>query len=298
MDFLNLGLILPIHCECCSLSDFLASKKNSIHIVSIERIMEEFNKIMLSRKPSVGLKLLHKSGLLSKIFPELTDLEGVEEKEGHYHKDNFFHTLEVVDNISKVSDSLWLRWAALLHDIGKSLTKKYVSPIGWTFHSHEFVGARMIITLFQRLKLPMGSTVKYVKKIVQLSSRPIALVSKEATDSAFRRLLFDAGKDIDDLMLLCKADITTKNYEKRYRYKNNFALVENKLLKIEEKDRIRNWQSPISGEEIMKIFNLRPSPKVGIIKKSIKEAVLEGHIAPDRESVYSFILKKGKELGL
>ncbi|YBU89148.1 MAG: HD domain-containing protein [Candidatus Walczuchella monophlebidarum] len=260
--------------------------------------MEEFNKIMLSRKPSVGLKLLHKSGLLSKILPELTDLEGVEEKEGHYHKDNFFHTLEVVDNISKVSDSLWLRWAALLHDIGKSLTKKYVSPIGWTFHSHEFVGARMIITLFQRLKLPMVSTVKYVKKIVQLSSRPIALVSKEATDSAFRRLLFDAGKDIDDLMLLCKADITTKNYEKRYRYKNNFALVEKKLLKIEEKDRIRNWQSPISGEEIMKIFNLRPSPKVGIIKKSIKEAVLEGHIAPDRESVYSFILKKGKELGL
>ncbi|YBU88901.1 MAG: CCA tRNA nucleotidyltransferase [Candidatus Walczuchella monophlebidarum] len=272
--------------------------KNRIHIVSIERIMEEFNNIMLSRQPSVGLKLLHKSGLLSKILPELTDLEGVEEKEGHYHKDNFFHTLEVVDNISKVSDSLWLRWAALLHDIGKSITKKYVSPIGWTFHSHEFVGARMIITLFQRLKFPLGSTVKYVKKIVQLSSRPIALVSKEATDSAFRRLLFYAGKDIDDLMLLCKADITTKNDEKRYRYKNNFALVEKKLLNISEKDRIRNWQSPISGEEIMKIFNLRPSKKVGIIKKSIKEAVLEGHIAPDRESVYSFILKKGKELGL
>lgn len=276
----------------------ICQNRSRLSIVSVERIVGEFQKIMNSSKPSIGLGLLHKAGLLSMILPELSALEGVQEKEGHSHKDNFFHTLEVVDNVSKTSHSLWLRWAALLHDIGKALTKKYVVNTGWTFHAHEFVGARMIRSIFQRLKLPMGSTLKYVQKIVQYSSRPIALVGDEATDSALRRLLFDAGEDIDDLMLLCKADITTKNPEKQRRYRSNFILLEKKLCELEEKDRIRNWQPPISGEQIMEVFNLSPSPKVGLIKNAIKEAILDGEIANDRESVYCFMLKKGKELGL
>jgi len=276
----------------------ICKNRERLSIVSIERIMDEFQKIMRSPKPSIGLGLLYETSLLSMILPELNALEGIEEKEGHSHKDNFFHTLEVVDNVSEVSNSLWLRWAALLHDIGKAVTKKYIARTGWTFHAHEFVGARMIPAIFRRLKLPMGSTVKYVQKIVQYSSRPIALVSDEASDSALRRLLFDVGEDIEDLMVLCKADITTKNPEKQRRYRNNFILVEKKLHQLEEKDRIRNWQPPVSGEEIMKIFNLQPSPKVGIIKNAIKEAILDGEICNDRESVYCFMLKKGEELGL
>lgn len=276
----------------------ICKNRQRLSIVSIERIMDEFQKIMCSPKPSVGLGLLYETGLLSMILPELNALEGVEEKEGHSHKDNFFHTLEVVDNVSEVSSSLWLRWAALLHDIGKAVTKKYIVRTGWTFHAHEFVGARMIPAIFRRLKLPVGPTLKYVQKIVQYSSRPIALVSDEATDSALRRLLFDVGEDIEDLMVLCKADITTKNPERQRRYRNNFTLVEKKLHELEEKDRIRNWQPPVSGEEIMKIFNLQPSPKVGIIKNAIKEAILDGEVSNDRESVYHFMLKKGEELGL
>ena len=275
----------------------ICKSRDRLSIISIERIMDEFQKIMCSPKPSIGLGLLYKTGLLSMILPELNVLEGIEEKEGYSHKNIFFHTLEVVDNVSEVSNFLWLRWAALLHDIGKSITKKYIVHTGWTFYSHEFVGARMVPEIFRRLRLPMGSIVKYIQKIVKYSSRPIALVSNEATDSAFRRLLFDVGEDIEDLMVLCKADITTKNLEKQRRYRNNFILVEKKIYQLEEKDRIRSWKSPISGEEIMKIFNLQPSPKVGIIKNTVKEAILDGEISNDRESVYCFMLKKGEELG-
>ncbi|XOD68543.1 MAG: CCA tRNA nucleotidyltransferase [Flavobacteriales bacterium AspAUS03] len=272
--------------------------KDRIHIVSMERIMDEFHKILLAEHPSIGLRLLYETGLLSIILPELTALQGIEEKEGHTHKDNFFHTLEVVDNISRKTDALWLRWAALLHDIGKTLTKKYSQKIGWTFHSHEFVGTKMIPQIFQRLKLPMGPSMKYVQKIVQHSSRPIALVSDEATDSAIRRLLFDAGNNLEDLMMLCEADITTKNTEKQNQYKNNFTLVTVKLKQLEEKDHIRNWQPPISGEDIMNTFNLAPCKQVGIIKNALKEAILEGEIPNEYHSAYTFMLEKGKELGL
>ncbi|XCI75420.1 MAG: HD domain-containing protein [Flavobacteriales bacterium] len=272
--------------------------KDRIHIVSMERIMDEFNKILLAELPSVGLRLLYETGLLSIILPELTALQGIEEKEGHTHKDIFFHTLEVVDNISRKTDALWLRWAALLHDIGKASTKKYSPRIGWTFHSHEFVGAKMIPQVFQRLKLPMGPSMKYVQKIVQHNSRPIALVSDEATDSAIRRLLFDAGNNLEDLMMLCDADITTKNPEKQRRYKNNFSLVTVKLKQLEEKDRIRNWQPPISGKDIMNAFDLAPCKQVGIIKNALKEAILDGEIPNEYHSAYIFMLEKGKELGL
>ena len=281
-------------------SSFLAIKKEveRIKIVTIERVMVEFNKIMLSEKPSTGLKLLKDTGLLGLIIPELTALEGIEEVEGQKHKDNFWHTLEVVDNISKNTDNLWLRWAALLHDIGKAPTKKFVKGTGWTFHGHEFLGSKMVKTLFQRLKLPLGKDMKYVQKMVKLSSRPIALVSDDASDSALRRMLFDAGEDLEDLFTLCKADITTKNSYKQEKFKKNFEYVAKKIKEVEEKDHIRNFQPPITGEEIMAMFNLKPGKEIGILKEKVKEAILEGEISNDKDSATAFVLQEAKKIGL
>ena len=281
-------------------SSFLAIKKEveRIKIVTIERVMVEFNKIMLSEKPSIGLKLLKDTGLLGLIIPELTALEGIEEVEGQKHKDNFWHTLEVVDNISVNTDNLWLRWAALLHDIGKAPTKKFVKGTGWTFHGHEFLGSKMVKTLFQRLKLPLGKDMKYVQKMVKLSSRPIALVSDDASDSALRRMLFDAGEDLDDLFTLCKADITTKNSYKQEKFKKNFEYVAKKIKEVEEKDHIRNFQPPITGEEIMTMFNLKPGKEIGILKERVKEAILEGEISNDKDSATAFVLQEAKKIGL
>lgn len=281
-------------------SSFLAIKKEveRIKIITIERVMVEFNKIMLSEKPSIGLKLLKDTGLLGLIIPELTALEGIEEVEGQKHKDNFWHTLEVVDNISVNTDNLWLRWAALLHDIGKAPTKKFIKGIGWTFHGHEFLGSKMVKTLFQRLKLPLGKDMKYVQKMVKLSSRPIALVSDDASDSALRRMLFDAGEDLEDLFTLCKADITTKNLYKQEKFKKNFEYVAKKIKEVEEKDHIRNFQPPITGEEIMAMFNLKPGKEIGILKERVKEAILEGEISNDRDSATAFVLQEAKKIGL
>lgn len=281
-------------------SSFLAIKKEAerIKIVTIERVMVEFNKIMLSEKPSIGLKLLKDTGLLGLIIPELTALEGIEEVEGQKHKDNFWHTLEVVDNISKNTDNLWLRWTALLHDIGKAPTKKFVKGTGWTFHGHEFLGSKMVKTLFQRLKLPLGKDMKYVQKMVKLSSRPIALVSDDASDSALRRMLFDAGEDLEDLFTLCKADITTKNSYKQEKFKKNFEYVAKKIKEVEEKDHIRNFQPPITGEEIMAMFNLKPGKEIGILKERVKEAILEGEISNDKDSATAFVLQEAKKIGL
>ncbi|WGH27856.1 MAG: CCA tRNA nucleotidyltransferase [Candidatus Bostrichicola ureolyticus] len=277
---------------------FIKKNKERIHIVSIERIMDEFNKILSCEKPSIGINLLYDSGLLNIILPELTALKGIEEKEGSTHKDNFIHTLEVIDNISKKTNSIWLRWAALLHDIGKTKTKKYLSGVGWTFRAHEILGSKMIPSIFRRLKLPMGLTMQYIQKIIRSSSRPISLISNKTTDSAIRRLLFDLGNDIEDLIMLCEADITTKNFSKKQQYKSNFNLVSTKFKQIEKKDKIRNWQPPISGECIMNTFNLKPCQQVGIIKNSIKEAILDGKINNEKNDAYIFMLKKGKELGL
>lgn len=269
-----------------------------IKIVSMERIMVEFNKIMLSEKPSVGLKLMEETTLLEKIIPELTALRGIEEVEGQTHKDNFWHTLEVVDNISKNTDNLWLRWAALLHDIGKAPTKKFVEKIGWTFHGHEFLGSKMVKNLFTRLKLPLGTDMKYVQKMVKLSSRPIALIDDGTSDSALRRLLFDAGEDLEDLFTLCKADITTKNASKQEKFKKNFEYVAKKIKEVEEKDHVRNFQPPISGEEIMEMFQLKPGREIGILKEKVKEAILEGIIANDKDEARNFVIKEAKLLGL
>ena len=269
-----------------------------IKIVSMERIMVEFNKIMLSEKPSVGLKLMEETTLLEKIIPELTALRGIEEVEGQTHKDNFWHTLEVVDNISKNTDNLWLRWAALLHDIGKAPTKKFVEKIGWTFHGHEFLGSKMVKNLFTRLKLPLGPDMKYVQKMVKLSSRPIALIDDGTSDSALRRLLFDAGEDLEDLFTLCKADITTKNASKQEKFKKNFEYVAKKIKEVEEKDHVRNFQPPISGEEIMEMFSLKPGREIGILKEKVKEAILEGEIANDKDEARNFVIKEAKILGL
>lgn len=271
---------------------------NRLKIVSMERIMDEFNKILLTDKPSVGLIMLDKAKLLEQFMPELIALKGIEEVEGQTHKDNFYHTFEVVDNISKNTDNLWLRWAALLHDIGKAPTKKFHPKAGWTFHSHEFVGSKMVPKLFRRLKLPMGNEMKYVKKLVMLSSRPIALVSESATDAALRRLLFDAGDDIEDLFTLCKADITTKNNRKQKRFTSNFILVEQKIKEVEDRDHVRNFQPPISGEDIIQSFDVQPGPIVGKIKNMIKEAILEGDLRNERDEAFQFMLDKGKEMGL
>ncbi|WP_299178832.1 HD domain-containing protein [uncultured Chryseobacterium sp.] len=269
-----------------------------ISIVSMERIMVEFNKIMLSEKPSIGLKQMEETGLLKRVIPELIELKGVEEVEGQTHKDNFYHTLEVVDNISKNTDNLWLRWAALLHDIGKAPTKKFVEGTGWTFHGHEFLGSKMVKTLFQRLKLPLGNDMKYVQKMVKLSSRPIALITDDASDSALRRLLFDAGEDLDDLFTLCKADITTKNAKKQEKFIKNFEYVAVKIKEVEEKDQVRNFQPPISGEEIMEMFSLKPGREIGILKEKVKEAILEGEIQNDKEEARSFVIAEAEKLGL
>ncbi|MDR3026423.1 HD domain-containing protein [Chryseobacterium sp.] len=269
-----------------------------IKIVSMERIMVEFNKIMLSEKPSIGLRLMEQTGLMKLIIPELIELKGVEEVEGQTHKDNFYHTLEVVDNISVNTDNLWLRWSALLHDIGKAPTKKFVEGTGWTFHGHEFLGSKMTKTLFQRLKLPLGSDMKYVQKMVKLSSRPIALITDDASDSALRRLLFDAGENLEDLFTLCKADITTKNSKKQEKFKRNFEYVAVKIKEVEEKDQVRNFQPPITGEEIMEMFNLKPGREIGILKEKVKEAILEGEIPNEKEEATKFVIIEAEKLGL
>ena len=278
--------------------DGLISEKDRIKIVSPERISEEINKIINTEKPSIGFKILESAGLLKIILPELTDLKGIEEIEGQKHKDNFFHTLEVLDNICNNTSNLWLRWAALLHDIGKAPTKKFVKKIGWTFHGHELKGSKMAYRIFKRLNLPLNNKLKYVQKIIYLSSRPIILSKNNITDSAIRRLIFDANEDLDDLLTLCEADITTKNPSRFKKYLNNFQIVREKIKIVEERDSIRNFQPPISGEEIMKYFKLKPSKEIGIIKEFIKNSILDGKITNDKESAKLLMIEKGKSLGL
>ena len=268
-----------------------------IDIVSKERVVTELNKILESEKPSVGFKLLHDTELLQRILPELTHLEGIDEIDGQKHKDNFWHTLEVVDNISLETKDVWLRWAALLHDIGKAPTKRFHKKIGWTFHGHEFKGSKMVYQLFKRLKLPLNDKMKLVQKLVLLSSRPIAIVDDDVTDSAVRRLIFDAGDHLDDLMMLCEADITTKNPNRYKKYHNNFKVVRNRIQEVEERDKVRNFQPPVSGKEIMETFQIEPCREVGEIKAKIKEAILDGDIPNDYEAAFQYMLKEGEARG-
>ena len=276
----------------------IKSEKERIKIISMERIHEELNKILLSPKPSIGFLLLKSTGLLEIIFPEIIKLEGIDEIEGKSHKDNFYHTLQVLDNISKNTDNLWLRWVALLHDIGKPKTKRYDKKKGWSFHGHEYVGSKMVYKIFKRLKLPLNNKLSYVQKLVLLSSRPTILSSDEITDSAIRRLIFDAGDDINDLMTLCEADITTKNSKLERKYLNNFKIVREKIEDVEKRDKIRNFQPPVSGEYIIDYFDIKPGKEIGLIKDRIKEAILNGDIHNDADEAKKLMIKIGEEIGL